>query len=748
MYAFPLFIISALMKPRFRPLPLVVIALLVLMITPNRAQACADFDTMVTQLAGPGKVTKTATTSGPYSAASTWGGGSAPTATDVAVINAGVTVTVNNLTPTAKTIVVYGTLKFSTTINSNLRVENLLIYDGGRLIVGGYSVNGEGGPVPANLTASIVIFKGPTAEAPDSRRMGRGIVGDCNAIIRMNGAGARTPFTTLTFSEGPSSTPMQTVTAAPADWKIGDEVVIPATVFTREWSETITAAGTAALKNELRTITAINTTAPFSLTLNSHLTYQHLRANSDPRTRLHLANLTRNITIKSESPTDIASRGHVMLMGGDAKITGVSFMDLGRTDKREIVSDPKLATSQYNAPRLNLPTYKPYSSPFIVGGENKLNNPRARYALHFHENLFTTKAIVSKCVVRGTPGWGFANHSSWVDFTDNVCFDFGGAGFAAEDGDEIGAFSGNIAIGGTGNGEFPGRRTVFGNKPRMDQGDMGFTGEGFWSQSPDVTITGNIAAGCKGCGYQLWCGGHFDPASGHITGRPLNRALPAGVVPRHWDWNQNGGNDAVVTTDMPFAAFNNNIAYGCYMGLKMRFVNHGSTAIFTAVRSDPNVDNPVLLLGDQLVPKNSSTATRVRFSISNCSFWNNMNGIHATYVTMADFSNIYIAAQNPPPTHAPATAWVPGPMDEGVGSIGLDFDFQNTLNTLTNVEITNYTTGVWRHGLDLPVTGLTMTGCTELYHSEIDANNNPTNCAGYNWLKMNFGSNNIPDYIR
>lgn len=48
-------------------------------------------------------------------------------------------------------------------------------------------------------------------------------------------------------------------------------------------------------------------------------------------------------------------------------------------------------------------------------------NIRARYSIHFHRNGInreTPPSLVRGSVVFDNPGWGYVNHSSYVDFID------------------------------------------------------------------------------------------------------------------------------------------------------------------------------------------------------------------------------------------------------------------------------------------------------------------------------------------
>lgn len=685
-----------------------VAALLLSSVEKGRAE-CEDL------IAELGPVTKTST-NGNYTAAGTWIGGVVPGGNDVVEIPVGKTVTVNNTAPIAKTVIVRGTLKFSVSASSKLSVETLVVADGGTLIVGDYAA---GQAIPGAYTATILIRDLPTI-TQDSARLARGLIASCEAVVRMNSALRRAPFVAFKGNLGPNTSGnIPTTAAVPADWRVNDEVVIPATVFTRRWDPSMPAFGSTRLQNELRTISAIGA-APDGIALNAALAYQHLRVDStNGNIRVHAANLTRNIVIMSENPSVVDRFGHAMFMGNDVKLTGVLFQNMGRTVKRLTVSDPGAPTSNYNVP-----------------GGNRFTNPRGRYAVHFHKGGTATAdltALVSRCAVSGTPGWGFVNHSAKVDFTDNVAFDFDGAGFVAEDGDELGTFSGNIAIGGTGNGEFPNQRTVFGNEPRMDQGDMGFTGEGFWFQSPDVVVTGNIAAGCKGAGFLFWCGGRFDPGTGRYTARPLSRALPPGVTPRSWDYDGDGGGDAVVIEDLPLAGCSGNTAYGCLFGMKFRFVNHTNVSIFTDIRSGS------LLLEEELI--GARDALRARFPVRDCTLWNNLNGIHASYLTNTDFSNITIVAAAARMAD-PGAIEPPYSQDAGLGAIGIDFHHANTGNTLSNMTVTNYTTGLWRDDVqpfNVSPADTVFTGCRDNVASGAG------NAKGYDWFFMVFASDNVPD---
>lgn len=208
--------------------------------------------------------------------------------------------------------------------------------------------------------------------------------------------------------------------------------------------------------------------------LERPLTKNHI----GPRSHLkaHVANLSRNVVFGSENKAN-DRRGHVMFMHTRAvDVAYAAFNDLGRTDKLKPLNNP----------------YFDRVGQHVAGTGT---NPGGRYSVHFHRNgveRVGRPAVVRSSVVAGNPGWGFVNHSSYVDFIDNVAFDVTGAAFSMESGDEIGSFQNNIAIRMHGTGEEP--------IARQEEGDFGHAGDGFWLQGPGVRVENNVASGATGSG--------------------------------------------------------------------------------------------------------------------------------------------------------------------------------------------------------------------------------------------------------
>lgn len=412
---------------------------------------CQYLDPMMPDSAATNVVVK----SGNWSDPTTWQNGAVPTNGAQVLIPAGLTETVDGVVaPQLKWIHVYGGLQFATNVNTSLDVETLWTDDGAVLTIGTAS-----NPIASNVTANITFADtGPTDRTWDPMWLSRGLLS--MGFTTMYGATV-TPYETLSQPATAGSTDLFT-SGAPTGWKVGDNLVLGGT-------------SASANQDEQFTIASINGN---DVKLSSPLKYSHLAPNSS--LGIYLTDTTRNITFNSQN-TATARRGHVMFMDmPTANINYVEFDNLGRTDKSQPINDPVLDSNGQ-----------------LVPGTG--TNPRARYSVHFH--LVGTDAAngistVTGCSVVGSPGWGYDNHGSNVDFEDNTAYNVYGSAFVAERGDEIGTYNGNLAIRGTGDG------TGLGNmNGRRGDLDFGHEGEGFWFQGTDTTVTNNIAIGQPEAGF-------------------------------------------------------------------------------------------------------------------------------------------------------------------------------------------------------------------------------------------------------
>ncbi|MEM7586152.1 MAG: G8 domain-containing protein [Acidobacteriota bacterium] len=439
-----------------------------------------------------GSYDNTSVQSGLWHDPATWGNKSAVPGLDADVlIQSGHTVTVARQETTRHRFIrVEGELELANDVDTRLLAETLYVFgDGpGGSNEGVFRIGSATHPVQSGVTAEVVFTSSGAIDLTwDAKQASRGLVSD--GIIRLFGQ----PKThVIQAPDGPFTAGVSSFFLEPpwGGWQVGDELVIAGTVFQRVPGET-------ASQDERVTITA---RGGDQFQFQPALAYNHLLLGTR---RFHIVNLTRNVILRSDQTTQVSDRGHIMLRSADVHIDNVRFVDLGRTDKRIPLDDKIIQDlgSDYN---------------IVTPAPSAITNRRGRYALHFHLNgiqpqLTNPPSKVYGSVVDGTVGWGFVNHSSHVDFQRNIAYDFAGAGFVTELGDELGNFFDNVAIRGTGNGEYRQERLVFENPNRPQPlSDFGFSGDGFWFQGPALRVKNNIASGCDGAGMAWFTPGAPD----------------------------------------------------------------------------------------------------------------------------------------------------------------------------------------------------------------------------------------------
>ena len=404
-----------------------------------------------------------ATQSGRWLDPATWGG-QVPRADADVRIPAGVTVQIqSDQIPRMGFVIVDGTLRFASAVNTALQLDTLITSKSGNLQIGTASQ-----PISSQVTAEIVFADtGAISKRRDPSLINRGAV--LHGTTAIFGAEKTAFLPVATFPRrGDTSLSLK---SAPRGWRVGDQIVIAGTDPrdpTRDDKVTITAV-------QGRTVSF----APA-------LRYDHTAPRAD--LDVHVANLTRNVVFRSESAKS-DRRGHLMFMHTNkADVNFAAFVDMGRSDKVKGYNDHEFIDLDPNIPAK------------VLGG----SNVRGRYPVHFHKAGTWQAARVHGSVVQGSIGWGFVNHSSNVDFTSNVTYDVVGGAYFTEGGDELGSFVNNIAL-----------RTVHPNDPlqsieevdpdtREHLQDYGFQGDGFWFHGPNVRVEGNVVAGASGHGYIWW----------------------------------------------------------------------------------------------------------------------------------------------------------------------------------------------------------------------------------------------------
>lgn len=463
----------------------------------------------LTQLVRYDQVTHYAVNSGLWTNPSTWSDGIVPANSARVLIPIGVNVTVDRvLTTRINTIRVDGTLSFSNTASTELRVDTVVVTGVGRFEMGTAT-----NPIPTGLTSKVLfIDNGPIDRVADPFALGRGLIS--NGSVSIYGS-AVTSHVAVSGSALAGATQLNFKTI-PTGWKVGDSIVVTSSV-----------AGSQ--QNESRRIISISGNR---VTLDRPLTYNHVPLTASEE--IHVANTTRNIQFASEA-SSADRRGHIMFMHSrDAHVANAGFYQLGRTDKGVPINDPVVNANWQ-----------------LAAGTG--TNPRARYSVHFHRTGSVNDnnpSTISGSVVVDSPGWGFVNHSSNVNMANNVAFAVHGAAFVTEVGDEIGSFVGNIAIGTTGSGDA--------TEARVNVQDFGHQGDGFWLQGPGVSLVNNISAGNDGSAFFLFARGLV---TNGVRAQFLSSNLPNPTIAN--------GADKVSVESVPIKLFTQNVGYSSNIGLSV-----------------------------------------------------------------------------------------------------------------------------------------------------------------------------------
>ena len=611
----------------------------------------------------------TATGNGAWHTPATWGTVSQiPGDGDRVLIPSGFRVTVQRLEDSRiRFIRVEGELRLWIHSDSRLKTETLYVAPDSTLRIGNVS-----NPVKAGVQAEIVLLSSqtPIDAVWDPKQLSRGLVSD--GQIRLFGE-EKAHMVTTSRNVRAGATGMlvdRAVDTTLVGWQDGDEVVIPGTVFAR-------VAGESSSQDERRSVTVSGN----RLTFASPLIHDHLRVAA--HLKLHVVNLTRNLVIRSEHDQPIADRGHFMIRNSDVDIRHIALIGLGRTDKSVPLDDIDV----------NLVVGPPQT--YTLQSPSTISNRRGRYSLHFHRNGIQPNAATPPSKVYGSVvidavGWGFVNHSSHVDFRENIAYDFVGAGFVTEAGDELGNFYDNVAIRGTGNGEYRKVRLVFKNTARPQPlSDFGFSGDGFWFQGPAIRVRNNVASGCDGAGMIFFTTGAPEIDQTFAVGSNIHNRYAYFFendldaiygsqptwTPRRWD-HGTPAEPRVVISDLPILEMDGFDAYGNFVGFRLRFNNNGNGSWYG--------ENPF----DYNVHYSSTGPTPIlRQEISNLRLWNNEQGFRTRYSQQGDWDNVEVI------NRLAYTDPIGG--DVFVGHDGAEFFHATTGMVFTNLSIDGYPIAGW-----------------------------------------------------
>jgi hypothetical protein len=588
----------------------------------------------------------TAARNGDWHSTTTWRNHAVPGNGAVVIIPFGTTVTLSGTTASLQWVEVSGTLLLSSTLSTTMFVDTLRITATGK-----FTLNS----LPDGLTANVIFTSNGPLRGADTQQVSRGLIGE--GVVHIIGL-YKTNMATVS-TDLPVGTAQFTLDAVPTNWKPGDSIVIAGTHFRRF----------APMQDERCRIHSINgaqITIDSCLkpdgTTSPNLTYDHLltsTANNQSLQNtpvLHVANLTRNVVFSSNSTIHTYDRGHVLIGHQDSDIENVEFVNLGRTDKSMPLNDYVVNTT---------------TNPGLTPASGTISNLRGRYPLYVFntvgnpphsptDELIPHTTVIKGCVVEGSIGWSFANRRSKVDFIENVAYNFIGAGFVAEGGDELGSYQNNIAIHGSGQIQIDQppqyRRNIpdtnFYRKQRLNfknptrpqpLEDIAFSGEGFWFSGPALTVTGNVANSCHGTGMIWHTTGVVEVSTRpQDTAHPFGRytyfpqawisavygaSVPSGYAPRHWS----NGPDEILTGDLPILNCTNFTGYANFVGFRLRFSNFDNIAWY---QDDGIFNYQSQVMGP--VP----TTTRPVQKVSNLNLWNNEAPITLTYDANTNFYDV------------------------------------------------------------------------------------------------------------
>jgi hypothetical protein len=462
---------------------------------------------------------------GSWSSPGTWNPARVPGPSDRVGIRHTVTYDSTNGDADVIGIDVGGTLRFSTTQTTRLRVGTLIVLPNGTLEVGTSS-----NPIPPSVTAEIIIKNKALNLTIDPDQYGTGLL-SVNGNITIHG-GVKDPTWVRVAAEPRAGNASILLEQPVTGWRTGDLIVLP------DSREDPTRNNDAQL--ERRTIQSISADQR-TIMLSSPLTYTHPGArdqNGNIVLMPHVMNLTRNVVIRSESPS--GTRGHTLYTDrANVDIRYAEFRDVGRT------------------------TISPL--------DNNTNHI-GRYALHFHHLMGPTRtpangyqftaignAILDTNTARSRIKWPIAVHNSHYGLVQaNTVFNAGGAGIVTEDGSEsYNVIEGNAVFRVLGEGDRVGTKSNGVAEP-------GSQGVGFWFHGPNNYIRGNVAANSlevKGAGEAAYGFEFFQAGDGGLDTTP---AIP----------NFKGADTSIAgqytTRDIytiPILEFSNNETYGSPQGM-------------------------------------------------------------------------------------------------------------------------------------------------------------------------------------
>lgn len=505
------------------------------------------------------------TRSGHWSDPNIWPDGKVPGA-DARVIISPTTTVIYDLQSDVRydAIEIQGSLNFATDINTRMIVDVLMVMPEGNLTIGTADA-----PVSEDVVSEI-IFRGDTAlktgtlENPgiDPGQYGKGLI--AFGTVTFHGA-AKDPTFVRLGEDAKAGDTVLNVDQLPVGWRVGDRLVVP---DTRQIALTQSNPSFTSQAEEV-VITAINGR---QLSISKPLSYDHAgprdaqgNVGAVEQSMLpHIANLTRNVVLRSETPDNLMRRGHTMFLHrADLDLQNAAFEGLGRTTTA--------IRSGIDSTR-----YDEHGNPTHIG-----TNQVGRYSIHLHrvwgaenpENTGYQGKIVGS-VIEDFVKWGVAVHDThYFLIQSNIAYAGRGnslgqyngvasAAFATEEGNEsYNEFDGNFVI----HTKAGDSQRILGS-PGVSIGGLFNKNEtardGFWFRGQHNYVTNNVVANAPDFAYNY--NGHY------VTGLlkvPKFRGADM-MDPEQYDvWNPNANRDANgkiigVQEGLPVLKSSGNEAYG------------------------------------------------------------------------------------------------------------------------------------------------------------------------------------------
>jgi hypothetical protein len=234
----------------------------------------------------------------------------------------------------------------------------------------------------------------------------------------------------------------------------------------------------------------------------------------------------------------------------DVTINYAAITHMGRTNKAVPIDDV-----------VNFYQFDAGDDGYVPGGGTNVSDRYALFICRAGDNDPSSTPIqIVGNFLTDSPGWGYVNRSSNVDFTDNVAYNVDGAAFVTVTGREIGSFTHNLAVyesGGRTEGD-PNDGTFV----RERLADWGWGGIGFSLAGGGVDLVNNIACGAANAGYMY---------VGILITEP--GALGVATIPTAAlnDPSIANGEPTIDADKVPMHLFYGNEAFACYDGYNTYF---------------------------------------------------------------------------------------------------------------------------------------------------------------------------------